>query len=191
MTEHSSGAGPASEDDPNQVDDLIGSIMDGKAVDWQGMKPGPGLGDGEEQSMAALEELARIAEFHRRLQHPDLSAPGAALPPASPVAPGAPRPMAFRLHAATPNPFAVRTLIAFDLPTSSPVRLAIHGESGEHVKTLVDEPLMRGPHVRVWNRTDENGKPVSPGVYVVRLMAETRAAEEKLTVLPDGDRTTR
>src|SRR5512134_3459845 len=106
--------------DSKERDDLIGSIMDGRLIDWRGLKADSSR-DGDEQSMAALEELARIAEFHRRLQSADhLPGPGTVAMAPDPAA-YRPEPRVVRLQPAAPNPFAQRTVIAFDLTTAGPV----------------------------------------------------------------------
>ena len=169
--------------DSKKRDDLIGSIMDGRLIDWRGLKADSSR-DGDEQSMAALEELARIAEFHRRLQSADhLDGPGTVAMAPYPPAHGL-QPRVVRLQPAAPNPFAQRTVIAFDLTAAGPVRLAIHDEAGQHLKTLADESLPAGSHERIWDRTDASGRTVAAGTYFVRINAETSEAKGKLTVLP-------
>lgn len=85
----------------------------------------------------------------------------------------------FRLHAAVPNPFNPSTKIAFDLPQAAPVRLAIFDLRGARVRTLIDEALPAGPHVRTWDGRDDAGQGVASGVYFIRLDAGARRAQEK------------
>jgi len=101
-------------------------------------------------------------------------------PPGSPTTPG--RPLVFQLHAATPNPTAGSAAIAFDLPSSGSVRLAVYNILGARVRTLVGQTLGAGSHLAVWNGTDESGHRVS-GVFYVRLEAGRAHSEEKLSVL--------
>jgi flagellar hook assembly protein FlgD len=62
-----------------------------------------------------------------------------------------------------------RCTISFAVPAEGPVRLALHGVDGRHVRTLLDDSLPAGAHGVVWDGTDERGLPVAGGVYFARL----------------------
>ena len=69
-----------------------------------------------------------------------------------------------------PNPFHALTEIAYVLPRSGHVRLAVHDVQGRLVRTLVaGETKAAGPHTVAWNGRDENAARVAPGVYLVVL----------------------
>jgi hypothetical protein len=80
------------------------------------------------------------------------------------------RPQGFRLFQNTPNPFSQLTLIRFDLPEASPIRLRVYDTRGRAVKTLIDEPLKSaGRHIAYWDGTGDEGRALAPGVYFYRI----------------------
>jgi hypothetical protein len=93
-------------------------------------------------------------------------------------------PNAFVLHSGRPNPIHGSTTIAFDLPTATSVRLRVFDAQGRLVKVLAEGPTEPGFHRRTWDRTDERGERVAPGVYLCRFDAAAYRAQRKLVVLP-------
>lgn len=92
-------------------------------------------------------------------------------------------PLPFRLYPARPNPVARQTVIAFDLPAPSPVRAALYDVSGRLVRILTHEPLPAGKHQRAWDRRDGAGRPVSAGIYFLRLDAGVHRSRQKIVVI--------
>ncbi len=80
-------------------------------------------------------------------------------------------PAATRLVGAHPNPFNPRTTVAFELAAPGPARLAIHDLAGARVRLLVDDTRPAGRQEVVWDGTDDTGRHVASGVYMVRLVA--------------------
>jgi len=80
-------------------------------------------------------------------------------------------PTAFALQQNYPNPFNPATVIRFQLPVSSKVRLAIYSIAGQLVRTMVDRSSAAGAHSVAWNGRNERGHAVSSGVYVYKLEA--------------------
>ncbi len=79
-------------------------------------------------------------------------------------------PTALRLYPSAPNPFNPRTMVRYDLPTKSPVRIAIYDAVGRHVVTLVDEPAHApGRHEAVWDGRSAGGQGVASGIYFCRM----------------------
>lgn len=76
-------------------------------------------------------------------------------------------PKEFALNQNYPNPFNPTTMIAFDLPKASEVRLSVYNVLGQEVKTLVDRAMAAGNHAIEFD-ADE----LSSGVYFYRLEAE-------------------
>jgi hypothetical protein len=97
----------------------------------------------------------------------------------SPAAPA----FVFRLYPPTPNPVAHRTAIAFDLPQAGPVRAAVYDVSGRLVRTLVDEPLAAGRHLRHWDRRNHSGEFVTSGVYFLWVRAGADQRRQKIVVV--------
>ncbi len=79
----------------------------------------------------------------------------------------------YALHNASPNPFNPATVISFDLPRASRVKLTIHDLAGRLVRTLVQENREAGSHQVVWEGRNNNGGQVSSGVYLYRIEAGT------------------
>jgi len=82
-----------------------------------------------------------------------------------------------------PNPFNPSTTIAFQIPRADDVHLIIYNQLGQHVATLVDQPLSAGNHDVVWNGLDGKGKPVSSGLYFYRLVSGQQQMVGKMTFL--------
>lgn len=91
--------------------------------------------------------------------------------------------LALRLLPGTPNPFNPETVIAFDTPVASEVRLEIYSAGGRLVATLVNGPRGAGRHAAVWRGRDDTGAEVASGVYFVRLAACGREARERLALV--------
>ena len=73
------------------------------------------------------------------------------------------------LAPAVPNPFNSSTRIAYHLSAPGPVRLVIHNILGQPVRALVDRFQAAGSHGARWDARDEQGAPLSSGVYITRL----------------------
>ena len=71
---------------------------------------------------------------------------------------------------AYPNPFNPSTTIAYSLPEAGYVRLSVININGQLVRTLVNAPCETGNHQIIWDGADNNGQPVTSGVYLCRLI---------------------
>ena len=63
------------------------------------------------------------------------------------------------------------------------VKLSIYDVSGRLVRTLVDAQQVAGPHVAVWNGTDDSGRGVASGHYYARINAGTFSEKVGITIL--------
>ena len=84
-----------------------------------------------------------------------------------------------------PNPFNPSTIIPYQLPAATRVRLEVFNILGQRVATLVDGERPAGFHTAAWDATDASGRGVGSGVYLYRLLG----GGERLTrsmVLLDG-----
>jgi hypothetical protein len=88
------------------------------------------------------------------------------------------RPMEFRLEQNYPNPFNATTVVRFQLPVVSDVRLAVYDLLGREVAVLVNEKKTAGSHEV---RFDAPG--LSSGVYFYRLEAGGFVQTRKLMLL--------
>ncbi len=79
-----------------------------------------------------------------------------------------------RLGVNYPNPFNPATRIPYTVGSTGrgvlvPVTLKIYSVTGHLVATLVDQPLAPDSYTAVWRGQDDEGRPVSSGVYFARL----------------------
>jgi hypothetical protein len=70
-----------------------------------------------------------------------------------------------------PNPFNPTVSIPFAVESAGQVVLRIVDGAGRAVRTLVDEPLEGGQHVRTWDGRDDRGQAMASGVYFIELRA--------------------
>jgi len=82
-----------------------------------------------------------------------------------------------------PNPFNPATTLHFSLKEEGRAVLRIHDAAGRVVRTLLDGPAAAGPASAVWDGNDEAGRPVSSGVYFVRLRADRTTETRKITLI--------
>ncbi|MCI0698715.1 T9SS type A sorting domain-containing protein [candidate division KSB1 bacterium] len=102
-----------------------------------------------------------------------------------------PLPTDLRLHTSYPNPFrigaanggAAVTMIRYELPKLTPVRVAVYDLNGRLVRVLQEGPQTAGAHALVWNGADAAGNLASSGFYFVVLEAERRKLSRKILVV--------
>ncbi len=85
-----------------------------------------------------------------------------------------------------PNPLhapGTGVKLRLDLPTDGPVRLEAFDPAGRRVRLLVDDALRAGTHVVSWNGRDEDGHPLSSGVYWIRLATARGERSTRLVVV--------
>jgi len=96
---------------------------------------------------------------------------------------GAELPDRCRLYQNYPNPFNPTTLIEFDLPRRSYVRIDIYDIIGRRVRTLGDSEFAAGLHQVEWCGDDYSGKRVAGGVYFYRLTTAEGTETRKMMLL--------
>jgi hypothetical protein len=77
----------------------------------------------------------------------------------------------YALHANYPNPFNPTTLIQYDLPEASNVRVTVFNVLGEEVATLVNGEVGAGYRTVEWNTENSAGKSIASGVYIYQMKA--------------------
>jgi len=92
-------------------------------------------------------------------------------------------PMSFGLHQNYPNPFNPSTIIQYDLPAPSKVRLDVFNVLGQQVKTLVDDYQEAGYQSVTWNGDDDNGSSVATGIYFYKISADNKVETKKMMLL--------
>ena len=89
----------------------------------------------------------------------------------------------FTLKQNYPNPFNNETVFRFELPYLSDVRFVIYNLLGQEIKTLLNSNIPAGTHFAKWNGLNNNGVPVSSGVYLYQLRTENNIQTKKLLLL--------
>ncbi len=92
-------------------------------------------------------------------------------------------PKTVELRQNAPNPVQRTTNIAFALPQSAKVKLDIFDIGGRKVRSLASGSLAAGRHQVQWDRSDEHGRIVQPGVYYTRLEVDGKAYQRKIVTL--------
>ena len=100
-------------------------------------------------------------------------------------APGSALPQGFALGQNYPNPFNPSTIIPYQIPTATHVRLEVFNVLGQRVATLVDAERPAGFHAAQWTATDATGRAVGAGVYFYRLVSGGTSTSRRM-VLIDG-----
>jgi len=91
-------------------------------------------------------------------------------------------PAQFELRQNVPNPFNPTTTIAFTIPTSGAVHLAVYDVRGRRVRTLVREAREAGAYQVEWDGRDERGLRVGSGVYFYKLDARDVSQVRKMVL---------
>ncbi len=94
-------------------------------------------------------------------------------------------PERFALGPNYPNPFNPSTLIPYQLPLATHVRLEVFNVLGQRVATVVDGEQSAGFHTARWDATDAAGRAAAAGVYLYRLQAGGESITRRM-VLIDG-----
>lgn len=92
-------------------------------------------------------------------------------------------PKAFELYQNYPNPFNPTTIIKYDLPVPSEVRLEIFDILGRRVRVLVDTKQNAGFHSAQWDGKTASGRSVATGVYFYRIEAKGFVKARKMLVV--------
>lgn len=92
-------------------------------------------------------------------------------------------PAVARLEHNRPNPFNPITDIPFSLPRAGKATVEIFNIRGQRVRTLVDEALEPGSHTVQWQGRDNDGNPLSSGVYFYRLQVDDRVISTRKCLL--------
>jgi hypothetical protein len=82
-----------------------------------------------------------------------------------------------------PNPFNPQTELRFALSAPGGVQLTIVDAAGRRVRTVTLPSLAAGNHAWIWNSEDDGGRPVSSGVYRVRLDAAGASDVRSVTLV--------
>ncbi len=89
-------------------------------------------------------------------------------------------PDSYSLHQNYPNPFNPQTVIHYDLPVRSPVKLSVYNIMGQKVTTLVDGQRSAGSYSIVWDGKNNKGEGLASGIYFYRMETDRFVQIRKL-----------
>ena len=92
-------------------------------------------------------------------------------------------PQGFALEQNFPNPFNPFTTLRYDLPENALVNITIYDMMGRVVRTMVNTQQNAGFKSLRWNATNDNGAPVSAGLYLYTIQAGEFRQTKKMVLL--------
>ena len=92
-------------------------------------------------------------------------------------------PTKFGISQNYPNPFNPTTTLKYQLPEFSAVNISIYDMLGNLVKTLLNTSESPGYKSVQWNATNNQGEPVSAGVYLYKIQAGDFIDTKKMILL--------
>ena len=92
-------------------------------------------------------------------------------------------PESYGLEQNYPNPFNPDTEIYFQLPEANHVVVAIFNTRGQEIRRLIDGKYAAGYHTLIWDAKDNQGNPVSSGVYLYQLRTANFSQVRKMSLL--------
>jgi hypothetical protein len=92
-------------------------------------------------------------------------------------------PITYVLHQNYPNPFNPITTLSYDLPEDALVNITIYDMMGKVVRTLINMEQTVGYRSVQWNGTNDNGSPVSAGLYLYTIQAGEFVQTKKMVML--------
>jgi len=100
-----------------------------------------------------------------------------------PLHTGNSQPYAFSLVQNYPNPFNMETEIFYTISAGGQVELKVFDLLGREVDTLVNQPQPAGRYSVRWHGNDQNGCPMSSGVYIIQLRTAKQAQTCKIIMI--------
>jgi hypothetical protein len=82
-----------------------------------------------------------------------------------------------------PNPFSSATKIEYEITKKTRVYIVIYNFQGKEVKKLLDRQQQPGMYEAIWDGTDNGNNPVSEGLYICHMRAESFNYEQKMLLI--------
>ncbi len=92
-------------------------------------------------------------------------------------------PNLYELHQNYPNPFNPTTILSYNLSEDNFVKVIIYDVLGNIVNNLVNDKKDSGYNTVEWNATNNQGQPVSAGVYLYSIEAGDFRQTKKMILL--------
>jgi len=83
-------------------------------------------------------------------------------------------PKTYKIYQNYPNPFNSSTILKYQLPRQSSIRLDIFNLLGQKVVTLVHDDRQPGYYKEKWQGRNQKGELVSSGTYIYRIIAHSK-----------------
>jgi len=93
------------------------------------------------------------------------------------------KPSFFTLEQNYPNPFNPETTIQYEIPKTSQVSIRIFNILGKEVRTLVNTKRKAAKYTVIWDGRNNNGKAVSSGIYLYKILAGQYVKTRKMILL--------
>ncbi|MBI2504702.1 MAG: T9SS type A sorting domain-containing protein [Candidatus Latescibacteria bacterium] len=93
------------------------------------------------------------------------------------------RPEVYHLADNYPNPFNPETTLKYQLPEAADVKLEVYNVVGQVVRTLVANHQDAGRYVVQWDAANDNGQPLSSGIYFYHIQAGDFQKTKKMLLL--------
>lgn len=82
-----------------------------------------------------------------------------------------------------PNPFKHTAQLVFHLPAAGPLHIEILDVQGRVLRTLAEDLVAAGRHTVQWDGTDNQGRELPPGVYMVHARFDNREESRRVIVV--------
>ena len=92
-------------------------------------------------------------------------------------------PVSFNLNQNHPNPFNPSTTISYKIPFDDFINISIYDMTGKLIKTLFKGLRTEGSQSILWDATNNQGQPVSAGVYLYTIQAGEYRKTKKMILL--------
>lgn len=87
----------------------------------------------------------------------------------------------YSLHDPYPNPFNAQVTIHYTIPTNQPVNISIYDILGNEIRRFPHQKM--GKQAIIWNGMDRYGIPVSTGIYIVNMKANSFTQSRRILLL--------
>ncbi len=92
-------------------------------------------------------------------------------------------PQEFGLSQNYPNPFNMETIISYQIPDHTQIKIVVYNIKGQVVATLENKKVSPGYYFIRWNGVDENGTSLPSGIYWVVLESNKSKLYKKMILL--------
>ena len=91
-------------------------------------------------------------------------------------------PRTFALQQNYPNPIFATTIIKWQIPVESKVRISVYDATGRIIKTLINNNYEPGYYNTMWDCTDNANQKVSAGIYFYEMQATNFSTRYKMVI---------